>query len=313
MLLVLPASMLQAQGAFARPLPGGMTNGCDFCLAAQGISALEVGSSGIRIDLRFLHVGTIYRDGTRVENGDQELETHLTQQYSLFFALSSRFTLAAFLPVAKRYSERLADDRSLITGNQFGLGDVALLVRYKPLLSHTMDATTVLSVSAGVKLPSGRTDGRDSRGDLLDAHVQLGSGSTDLLVGASGIVAWEKTAVIANLLGALTTEGANGHRFGNMLNYDLAVRFRVFPDDYEGALFFATLGLSGEWRGRETLHAAPDPDSGGNVTYLAPGLQIMFTPAFSLEAAYQHPLVHALYGRQLGEDYRVMTGIQLLL
>jgi hypothetical protein len=293
-------------------LPASQVNACDFCLASQGISPLEAGSSGARMDLRYLRVGTLYSDGSKAENDRQELETHFTQQYSLFFALSSRFTLAALVPIAKRHSEELAEDGSIVTGNQFGLADISLLARYKPLVRHSMESTTIVSLMAGVRFPTGRTDGQDSEGNLLDAHIQLGTGSTDVLTGVSAFLAWEKTALIFNVLGALTSEGANNHRFGNSLNYDFTARYRIFPDDYKGTFFFATLGLNGEWRGREIQDGLPDEDSGGNVLYVSPGVQVMFTPALSLEATYQYAVLHALNGRQLGEDYRILTGLQLL-
>ena len=60
------------------------------------------------------------------------------------------------------------------------------------------------------------------------------------------------------------------------------------------------------------MDGIPDENSGGNVTYIAPGLQIFFSPYLSFEAAYQYPLIHALPGEQLGEDYRIQTGFQLL-
>jgi hypothetical protein len=292
--------------------PGGVYSACDFCLASQGISPLEAGASGIRVDLRYLHVGTIYLNGSKADNEHQELETHLTQQYSLLLSLSPRLTLSAIVPVAKRYSEESEEDGRLATGRQFGLADISVLARYKLLVAHDMERTTILSLNAGVKAPTGRTNGRDNQGNLLDAHVQLGTGSTDFLTGGSVMMAWEKFALILNVLGALTTEGANGHRFGNMLNYEGVARYRIMPDDYEGTFVFASLGINGEWRAREVQDGSPVDDSGGNVTYISPGLQIMFTPEFSLEAAYQFPVLHALHGRQLGEDYRIMTGLQIL-
>ncbi len=310
--LLLFLRSVQAQEFSRFTLPEGQINACDFCLASQGISPLEAGSSGVRIDLRYLRVGTIYQNGSKAENDQQELETHFTQQYSLFFALSPRFTVSALVPVAKRYSEELGEDGSLVTGKQFGLGDISFLLRYKPLVSHDMERTTILSLAAGVKTPTGRTDGRDSQGELLDAHVQLGTGSTDFLTGASAMTSWERLALIINLLGALTTNGANGHRFGNTLNYEGVVRYRIMPEDYQGTFIFATLGVNGEWRAKEIQDGIPVDDSGGNVTYIAPGFQIMFTPALSLEATYQYPVIHGLHGRQLGEDYRIMSGLQLL-
>ena len=294
-------------------LTAGFVNNCDFCLAAQGISPLEAGSSGVRVDLRYLHVGTPYLNGGKIANTDNELETHFTQQYSIFYALAPRFTLAGLIPVAKRHSEVLGDGGSPVTGNQFGLADVSLLVRYKPLESHTMTATTMVSVAAGMKLPTGRTNGVDSRGNLLDAHIQLGTGSTDYLAGVSGFLAWERAALIGNLLGAITGKGANGHRFGDNLNYDVALRYKIYPAEFGGTQIFATLGFNGEWRGREVQDGIADANSGGNVTYIAPGLQLFITPAISFEASYNYALLHGLHGQQLGEDYRILTGVQFLL
>ena len=293
-------------------LAGSPVNACDFCLASQGISPLEVGASGVRIDLRYLHLGTPYREGTRISNDDNELETHLTQQYSIFYSLSSRFTLSGYIPVPYRHGERRGEDGSMIAGNQFGVGDVSLLLRYKPLMYHSMEFTAMLSVAVGLKLPSGRTDGSDSQGALLDPHLQLGTGSTDLLLGTSGIIAWDNTALIANLLYGLAGPGAHGHRFGNNLNYDLALRIKVLPADYAETQLFATIGIDGEWRGEEVQNGERDENSGGNVSYISPGLQIFLGPSISIEATYQYAVLHSLNGRQLGEDYRIVTGVQIL-
>lgn len=295
------------------PVPSAWMNNCDFCLASQGISPLEAGSSGVRVDLRYLRVGNVYRDGSKVDNAENELETHLTQQYSVYYSLSSRVTISGVVPVAKRHSEISSDNGTTITGDQFGLADVSLLLRYKPFVLHGMESTTIVSAAAGVKLPTGKTGGRDSEGDLLDAHIQLGTGSTDALAGVSGFYSEGRTAFIGNLLGAITSKGAHGHQFGNSLNYDASMRYNLNPDEYESAQFFATVSITGEWRGMESQDGVTDENSGGNVTYLAPGVQILFTPEITFEGQFQYPIVHGLHGEQLGEDFRLATGIQFLL
>ncbi len=293
-------------------LPMSSFSACDFCLAAQGISPLEAGASGLRADFRYLTLGSMYRGGSRVANSDGEVESHFTQQYTLFFQLDRAWTISGIIPFARRHTEFTAENGTVVNGNQFGLGDLALLVRYKAIMMHGMESTYMLSVNAGVKAPTGRTNGYDSQGNLLDAHIQLGTGSTDFLVGSSGIAAFDRAALIANVLTSITTQGAHGHRFGNSVNYDLSLRYRLFPDDYEGVQFFGVMGVNGEWRGNEIQDGTPDENSGGNVTYISPGAQVFFTPSFSVEAAFQYPVLHALHGEQLGEDYRIMTGVQLL-
>ncbi len=290
----------------------GVFDACDFCLAAQGISPLEVGSSGLRIDVRYLSVGSLYQSGSRTANADRELETHLTQQYSLLYALDNNFTLAALVPIPRRHSERVEGRGTMVVGNQFGLGDVAFLGRLKLYVGHDIASTFILSVQGGLKLPTGRTDGRDSKDELLDAHIQLGTGSTDILAGMSGFAAIGRFAFIGNILGSLTGAGANGHQFGNSLNYDGTARYRIWPDDYDNPQFFLTLGLSGELRGHERQDGFVDPNSGGNVVYASPGVQVFLTPAFTIEFSYQQAVYHNLYGQQLGEDYRLMSGLQIL-
>jgi hypothetical protein len=301
----------QTNSAFMR-LPN-LVEYCDFCLASQGISPLEVGSSGVRADLRYLSLGTMYQDGTKVENREHELETHLTQQYSLHYSFSPRFSLGAFVPIAKRHSERLNETGQIVTGNEFGLADVILLLRYKALVAHTMETTSIITFAAGAKLPTGKTDGRDSEGNLLDAHIQLGTGSTDVLLGLSGFLTFDRIALVGNLLGAITSQGANGHQFGNILNYDTSVRYRLYPSDYGDTQLFATFGVYGELRGKEIQDGTPIASSGGNVLFLSPGFQLFPLPSITIEASYHIPIVHALNGTQLGEDYRVMAGVQFIM
>jgi len=293
-------------------LPMSSFSACDFCLAAQGISPLEAGASGLRADFRYLTLGSMYRGGSRVANSDGEVESHFTQQYTLLFQLGRVWTISGIIPFARRHTEFTAEGGNVVNGNQFGLGDIAVLARYKAIMTHGMESTYMLSLNAGVKTPTGRTNGYDSQGNLLDAHIQLGTGSTDFLVGCSGIAAFDRAALIANVLTSITTQGAHGHRFGNSVNYDLSLRYRLFPEGYEGVQFFGVVGLTGEWRGREIQDGTPDENSGGNVAYISPGAQVFFTPSVSVEAAFQYPVVHALHGEQLGEDFRIMTGIQLL-
>jgi hypothetical protein len=286
---------------------------CDYCLASQGISPLEVGSSGVRADLRYLTLGTIYQDGRKTENTERELETHLTQQYSVYFSLSPRFSAGAFVPIAKRHSEQLNEAGEMVTGNVFGLADISILLRYKALVDHGMETTSIISLSAGLKLPTGKTNGKDTEGNLLDAHVQLGTGSTDLLVGLSGFLAFQRIALIGDLLGSINTQGANGHEFGNILNYDASIRYRLYPSDFDETQLFATFGLYGELRGRELQDGVPIASSGGNVLFLSPGLQLFPIHSITIEASYHIPVIHALNGTQLGEDYRLMAGVQFLM
>jgi hypothetical protein len=300
-----------APSGLAQDLQG--LNSCDFCLASQGISPAEAGATGIRADIRYLRLSTAYNNGGRVSNEKRELETHFTQQFTFSLGLSPAVSLMAIVPLARRYSERLSDDGSMVYGEQFGVADVSLLVRWKMYENHSVESTTIISVAGGMKLPTGRTEGVDSRRELLDAHVQLGSGSTDALAGVNGIFAGDRAALIVNLLFGAAGMGAHGHQFGANVNYEAAVRYKVYPAEYSDMQFFAVLGIDGEWRGKEKQDGVPDENSGGNVAFLSPGLQWFLSPALSLEGRVEFPFTHALSGFQLGEDMRIRAGVQILL
>jgi hypothetical protein len=255
----------------------------------------------------------MYHDGRSADNPESDLETHLTQQYSFLYSPIHTLSLGMIVPVARRHAERIAEDGTVVHGTQYGLADISLLLRVKPIVEHDIESTYILSIAGGVKLATGKTDGRDNLGELLDAHVQLGSGSTDLLLGASGFAGIDRFAFIVNLLGGFTGKGANGHRFGNSLNYDITARCRIWPDDYEFPEWLAVVGISGDLRAKEEMNGIKDPDSGGHVAYLSPGLQVMVSTSLTLDLVFQQPILHRLYGRQLGEDFRLMVGVQFLL
>jgi hypothetical protein len=116
----------------------------------------------------------------------------------------------------------------------------------------------------------------------------------------------------ANVLAGIRGPGTGyaGHVYGDNLNYDITARYRVYPNDMTDPTIFAALGIRGEWRGYELQDGQRIDDSGGDVTYIAPGFQIFISPTFSFDATVWVPLFHALNGNQIGETYKFLSGIQ---
>ncbi len=141
------------------------------------------------------------------------------------------------------------------TGGAEGVGDLSVLARYTFFEHHSLAATTLLAASAGLKLPTGDTLGRNDVGNFMDAHTQLGTGSTDVFLGLSASHAVGRLNLSANVLAAVTTEGDAGHvahQFGDSLNYDLTGKYRLFPEMPGDSPLqcFVSLGVNGEWRSK---------------------------------------------------------------
>lgn len=290
---------------------------CDYCLIGQGISPLETQQgAGLRLAYRYSLLDSIY-EGRDERANPGVTEEYRTTEISGFYSVSDRLTLLATLPLRDTDGDGELDvtpsgdpDREDITGGATGIGDLSVLGRYTVYSRHTLDTTTMLAGVLGIKLPTGDTDRFGDQAEYLDAHLQPGSGSTDLLLGVSVNHVMGRYAVSANLLASIPGKGESGdlsHQFGNSVNYDVTGRYRVSPA-VTGAMpnsLFVSLGLNGEYRNREKLDGVTIDDSGGHTIYLSPGLQYQLAAHWVFEASWQQAVWHDLNEMQLGEDYKV--------
>jgi len=291
---------------------------CDFCIASQGITPLEMGRTAMRYDVRYLKMSRVYNDGTLSTNEEQENESFFTSQFTMSYSVAQDVTLVGILPYVSRTGSRLMDEEDARPGETLhvsnsGLGDMIGMLRYNLISEHSYNQTRVIALSAGAKLPTGSTNFHDVTGAVADPDLQCGSGSLDWLMGMSVLLGTQQLAFTANATGALAGRGANDHSYGNNLNYDASIRYQLYckMDDCAPSLY-GTLGFSGEWRGHEIENGELIENSGGNVLYLTPGFEAFITPAITIDARFEQPIIHALNGEQLGETYRIRTGVQYL-
>ncbi len=298
---------------------------CDFCLLSQGISPLDtMKGTGIKISERYTLLDQIYQGASEKTNPGAK-ETHWTTELTGFYGITPDFMVLAVIPYKYGRTTGEADMTMIpslldtaMAGDAAGLGDVALLGRYTFLKQENPDATNVMAGLVGIKFPTGRTNARTSDGmDYLDSHMQPGTGSTDYLLGLSFSHSLSRFSVSANVLGTIAGAGKFGtteHEFGNSMNYDVTAKYRVIPKQFSPMKpqLFAALGLNGEVREREKEDHVTVPDSGGNIIYLSPGLQLVLAPHWIVDLSYQRAIYHNLYGTQLGETYKAVTGVTYL-
>ena len=286
---------------------------CDFCMLSQGISPLDtMKGTGIKISERYTLLNQMYQGSDKVAN-DGTKEVHWTTELSGFYGITPEFMVMAVLP----YKNGMTND-AMGAGRASGLGDVALLGRYTFLKKENPDTTSIMAGVVGIKFATGGTNAKTSDGmGYLDAHMQPGTGSTDYLFGLSYSHSLSRFSVSANMLATLPTEGKFGtttHQFGNTLNYDVTGKYRLVPGEFAPTKpqVFAALGIIGEARGKEKEDKVVVPDSGGNTVYFSPGVQLVFAPHWVADLSYQRAVYHHLFGTQLGETYKVVTGVTYL-
>jgi hypothetical protein len=317
------AAVLGVCGLAALPSAGA----ADFSLLFPGIAPLEtISGTGVRLSEQYAVLQQVRRGSERLANPGAH-ETHFQTELSGFTSLTPRLTLVAVVPYRKGDANGelvIEPDGSVQAydagggGGAAGIGDVTLLARYTVLDTAGPGRGTRLAVLGGVKLPTGDTDARtDDGAEYLDSRIQPGSGSTDAVLGVSLAHQVERLSLSANLLGNLPGDGEAGdrrHRFGKALAYDLTGKYRVYRGDVAGRDLRCclSLGLNGEWRGRDRFDGAIEEDSGGNTVYLAPGLMVALTAHWVFDLSYQRAVHHQLKGTQLAETRKLTGGIAYL-
>ena len=222
-------------------------------------------------------------------------------------------------------------------GDSSGFGDVTLLGQYRFL--NNQATRTEAAFLFGAKLPTGETGRIDALGELFDAEFQPGSGSLDFLLGAAFTQRFGAWSFDANVLGALVGRGTQDTKLGDRFLYNAAVSYRLVgyaapeqhaslppsalahgpvPHRHEHPLekipappqwtVDAILELNGEWHDFETTSGVRDPNSGGHVLLLSPGLRIA-RGAFSGFATFGIPIVNDMNGLQSKTSYKILSGI----
>jgi hypothetical protein len=294
---------------------------CDYCLLSQGLSPLQTTAGvGLRIDERYTELDKMYSGRKEMDTGNRV--THLTTQATAFYAINPDLTAMVIVPYVRRTMKEWDDMMAMyMKGDARGLGDIVAMGRYTFYRRHTLDATTMLAGVAGVKFPTGDTDEKDDMGNYMDAHIQPGSGSTDMLLGLNLSHAWGRFTLASNLLYSVNGEGEAGavrHEFGDSLNYDATVVYRIHPATAPGPTVSLAFGLAGEWRDKEKTDGATEDGTEGHVVYLTTGVLFMPNPHWIVELNYRPSIYHYLPAGpsgegQMGESYKVTASLTYLL
>jgi len=92
----------------------------------------------------------------------------------------------------------------------------------------------------------------------------------------------------------------HSHHQGQSHQHEHAVSPRGLVD--------AVLELNGEWQAKQTISGAADPNSGGNVVFLSPGMRIA-SNRWSGFVTVGLPIINDLNGVQSEPTYRLFGGV----
>ncbi|HUK03134.1 MAG TPA: hypothetical protein VLW26_12720 [Steroidobacteraceae bacterium] len=295
------------------------TCGCTLSAdAAMGYSA----NPGWRLSIEYdyIHQDQL-RSGTHSVSGvpdGNELERETLNRYittSLSYSPSSDWNVSVFAPyVVRTHSTYGTFDSTqplpdLSSSRSSSIGDMRLIGSYQGILP-----THNLGVQVGIKLPTGKYgtavdfDAGPNAGTPLDASLQPGTGSTDVILGAYFYQAisqnWDFFAngQFQSAVKHHMDQPGDDYRPGNSTSLSFGFRYEAHPR------WVPQVQVNLLHKSRDQGALADVESTAGNVAYVSPGLTARVVDQLHLFGFVQLPVYSNLYGYQLFPRYTVSVG-----
>ncbi len=256
----------------------------------------------------------LLKDGSKVPDPmDREVRVVAVPLMFPYELVPNRLVVGAGMPYLDK-ALRLTRDGIRQTLSDRGFGDLSLFAKYQLLQRDAPRRTTRVTFKGGLKLPTGEHEATDGEGSLLPRGLQLGTGSVDYSAGLIFTHSAGRLGINADAV-YLFNRKADEFEFGDALNYDLAVGYRVYPSvygTYPSPYATVYLEADGQFNRKDRVGGQTIEDSGGHTLFLSPGVQYVPFGVLALEASVQVPILQALNGTQLGTDFVFKAGIQWL-
>lgn len=243
---------------------------------------------------------------------DDEIQQSTTNRNVWFGAeevLNLNWALSLQVPWHDRdHATIAAGDTAISTSQASGVGDVRVVSRYQ--LLHGMQNN--LSFQFGLKLPTGGFEQNfatgPQAGSPLDRGLQLGTGTTDLVLGTAWFARPLTTlSVFAQALLDQPLAKRDGFSPSTSLTLNSGVRW------LNSSAVTPQLQLNVRWDGREHGINADIANSGDTVVYLSPGVTVDLNTKVNAFAFVQLPVYQRVNGLQLEPQWLMSVGFRFRL
>ena len=227
------------------------------------------------------------------------------------------------LPLASRehgtYGTTAPLGTDYTSSSQSGIGDIRIVARYTGLATDNN-----VGLIAGLKLPTGATNANfnagTNAGAPLDAGLQIGTGSTDVIMGAfyTGTFSsygWFVQGTLQYAVASKTQNGAD-YRPGDAYTFNTGIRYASFGTRISPMLQLNIIKREADTDNNTGVNVAVDPVtgasvSGGTLAYLAPGVTVRVGGGASAYGFVQVPIYQNVNSLQIVPQYTLTLGVRL--
>jgi hypothetical protein len=257
-----------------------------------------------------LSLSEIYKRNDRLFAGsntvtdpmDRLLEEHRIVT-GIDYGLRHDFTLSALVPTVYREMRIRGAGGSTISRST-GLGDIALLAKYRPFKTDWHRGSFNVAVIGGLELPTGSTSERDN-GMRLGPTLQPGSGSWDPIVAVAtttGVDFWRFDTL---LLYKANTEGSRDFAHGDFFSAELGAGYRFLHTQYPGPAASARVGVQYRHQEADEIDGTRQGSSGLDEITVRGGITVHPAPEWDIKLGIDVPVYHDVRGTQLVRDLRL--------
>ncbi|MCI0605318.1 hypothetical protein L0156_20230 [bacterium] len=291
--------------------------------------------------LEYLNLKT-FTDEELIEFAEEDQHVHstssvLTPFFNGAYGVTDNFSLSFRIPYVARNNIREAEiedhgheeplegtghgeEAEIHGGDARGIGDALVFGQYRFI--NTDESALQLALLAGVKFSTGSKSEKDSEGNIFETEHQPGSGSTDVLLGFAFTRKLSRTSVDSNVLYTATTKGSQETELGDLFHYNVGFSYRWKGNqkhnhdhtehEHESHPHFVwdlILELNGEWQQAHKIAGVEDPNTGGNLVYVSPGMRIGMSGQWSVYFSVGIPIVNDPNGIQHETSFRIISGV----
>ena len=305
------------------------------CAACEGTLSKDWGSHpGFTADLSYDYLnqnqqryGSGAASSTLINNQlgqGQEIEAFtITRTVTASFIYTSdNWGVSTQLPFVYRthgtYGNTAPLGSSYSTSSDSGIGDIRVIGKYSGF-----SAERNAGIIAGIKLPTGNTGANFSAGtnagQALDAGLQIGTGSTDIIMGGfyTGTVSsygWFVQGTVQHAISTKSILGAD-YRRGDAYSVNTGIRYAGFGAKVSPMLQLNIIKRQADTDNGTGVNVPLDPVtgvpvSGGTLAYLAPGASILVGNGTSVYGFVQLPIYQNVNSLQLTPKYTITLGVR---
>ncbi len=220
------------------------------------LSGHTIFESGSRISLSHIYSsrGRLFSGSDEIPNSSDSSMEENRAVLGFNYGLLPDLSLSLLLPVLQKESSSETPLGVRERNRSEGLGDMALLGKYRFFSEYWEQSAFHVSAIGGLELPTGSTEERDGT-EFLPFSMQPGSGSLDPIAGLALTLSTGRFRFDTHAIYKANNEGSREFSEGDFFAISGSFAYRFYHAQYPGPSASAKISLS--WR-----HEDPDELSG---------------------------------------------------